>query len=93
MVYEKEKEFWNRKIYARTMICVGITKIRTRYSSESSLDVIGSDGEVMEGYPVLPVILNAVRQQDKMLAITGDPKELKPERIYPLHFPKKRRQV
>lgn len=93
LVYEKEKKFWNRTIYARTMICVGITKIQTRRASESSLDIIGSEGELIEAYPVFPVILNAVRQQDKMLAITGEPKDFIPERIYPLHFPKKRTPI
>ncbi|MCD7909246.1 MAG: hypothetical protein LUH04_16485 [Clostridium sp.] len=87
---EDMRDFWKSRFYARHVVCVGHTKISTRYQYHCYLDVADESGEIFEEIEVDSAVLDSVRHQETVLAVTRTPDQPRPEYLFPLHRPKKR---
>lgn len=87
IIYEDEKELWSGRFYTRIVTCIGHTEINTRYNTSYSLDILGEEGEILEKVEVPAAVVKAVKHQDRLLAVTHDPTELRPAMLVPLSRP------
>lgn len=86
-IYEDEKELWGGKIYVRAVICIGRCEFKTRYQRSCYLDIADRKGNIWKDIEVSSIIMEAVENQDKMLAVTNDPGGSTPIRLIPVRLP------
>lgn len=87
IIYEDEKKLWSGRFYTRIVTCIGHTETNTRYNTSYSLDILGEEGKILEKVEVSAAVLKAAKHQDKLLAATHNPEELRPHILVPLSKP------
>lgn len=86
-IYIHEKALWSKRIYTCGVICIGRTVVKHRIGQVCYLDICTESGETVEGVKVPTIVMNSIKHQERILAVTNNPAEQNPLRLYPLQFP------